>query len=228
MQRPFVTRLVLPLLLCLCGVAQVHAETRYVTDKSEIMMRKGETTKHRIIRALPSGEAVEELAVNEASGYSQIRTEDGTTGYVLTHQLQDEPVARERVAELEARLAQLEAAPDQLATKLADLEAEHKTLLTSHEDLQREKDQLEQELASIRYASENVMRISQERTELRASVANLTGRVADLQQENLGLKNQASQRWFMIGAGAVAGGILLGLILPNLRLRRRKSSWGSL
>lgn len=221
------TRLVV-LLLCLCTAGQALAETRYVTDKSQIMMRRGESTKHKIVRALPSGQAVEELQINKATGYSRIRTEDGATGFVLTRQLQDEPVARDRIAAMEARLAELQQAPDQLAAKLSELQSAHDVLTADHEELEREKERLEQELAAIKHASANVVRITEERSELRKRVADLTRQAADLKQENRDLKSQTNQRWFLIGAGVVAGGILIGLILPHLRFRRRKSSWGSL
>jgi SH3 domain protein len=222
-----VTRILL-LLLCLCGVSQALAETRYVTDKSLIMLRKGESTKHKIIRSLPSGEAVQELSTNESTGYSKVQTEDGETGYVLTRQLQEERVARDRLAEMEARLAELQQEPDQLSSKLSELQEAHETLSTDHEELSREKDQLEQELASIKHASANVVRITEERAELRKQVADLTRQAAELQQENQDLNNQTTQRWFLIGAGVVAGGILIGLLLPHLSLRRRRNPWGSL
>lgn len=217
------------LLLCLCSIGQqALAETRYVTDQAQIMLRKGESTKHKIIRSLPSGQALDELQVNKSTGYSRVRTADGTTGFVLTRQLQDEPVARERLAAMEARLAELQQAPDQLATKLTELQSVHDTLKTTHEELEREKDRIEQELAAIKHASTNVVRITEERSELRKRVADLTRQTADLQQENRDLKNQTTQRWFLIGAAVVVGGILIGVVLPNLRFRRRKSAWGSL
>jgi SH3 domain protein len=221
-----VTRLLI-LLLCLCCISQALAETRYVTDKSSITLRKGESTKHKVIRSLPSGEAVQELEIKESSGYSKIQTEDGTTGYVLTRLLQDEPVARDRMAAMEARLAELEQAPDQLAAKLTELQAAHEKIRVDYHELSGEKQRLEQELASIKHASANVVQITEERSELRKNVADLTRHVANLQQENQDLKNQSTQRWFLIGAGVVTGGILIGLVLPHLRLRRRRSSWGS-
>ncbi|MCG6862607.1 MAG: TIGR04211 family SH3 domain-containing protein [Chromatiaceae bacterium] len=221
------TRLLL-LLLCLCGIGQSLAESRYVTDQSQIMLRKGESTRHKIVRSLPSGMAVEELSTNETTGYSRVRTEDGTTGYVLTHQLQDEPVARDRLAAMEARLAELQQAPDQLAVKLTEIQSAYDKLQIDHDALEGEKERLEQELASIKHASANVVRITQERSELRKQVADLARHAADLQQENRDIKNETTQRWFLIGAGVVTGGVLIGLILPHLRFRRRKSSWGSL
>jgi SH3 domain protein len=227
MQRHFVTRL-LVLLLCICGIGQTLAETRYITDKSRIMLRKGESTKHKIIRTLPSGEAVDELDIDGSTGYSKIQTQDGTVGFVLTRQLQEEPIARDRLAAMEARLAELQQTPDRLPAKLKELESAHAQLQSSNEELQAERDRLQEELATIKHASANVVRITEERSELRKEVTDLTRQVADLQQENRDLSNQSAQRWFLIGAGAVAGGILIGILLPHLRFRRRKSSWGSL
>lgn len=221
------TRLLLLLLGLNCVVAPALAETRFITDQSRIMLRTGESTKHKIIRGLPSGEAVEELSINESTGYSKIQTEDGATGYVLTRLLQDEPAARDRLAEMETRLADLQQAPDQLAAKLTELQAAHEQLQIDHNELAGEKERLEQDLASIKHASANVVQITEERSELRKTVADLTRRAADLQQEIQDLRNQTKQRWFLIGAGVVTGGILIGLILPHLRFRRRRSSWGS-
>jgi len=223
-----VIRIVLLLFSSICAFGQTWAETRYITDQTEITLRRGESTRHKIIRMLPSGTPVEVLATNEGSGYSRVRTDDGTVGYVLARQLLEEPVARDRLATLETKLAELQKAPDQLAAQLSQLRSAHEKLTSEHEDLQRERDQLEEELATIRHASANVMQITQERSDLRKSVADLTRQAAALQQENVDLKNQTTQRWFLIGAGVVSGGILIGLILPHLRFRRRKSSWGSL
>jgi SH3 domain protein len=216
------------MLLCLGAFGQTLAETRYVTDQFEITLRTGESTRHKIIRMLPSGTPVELLGTNPDNGYARVQTEDGTSGYVLERQLLEEPIARERIADLETRLQELQQEPEQLTARLAELQNDHASLRAEHEELQSEKGRLEQELATIRHASANVVRITEERTELRQSVADLTRQVAELQQENRDLGNQTTQRWFLIGAGVVVAGILIGLILPHLRFRRRRSSWGSL
>ena len=206
----------------------VQAAPRYVTDQFEITMRSGESTSHKILRMVPSGERLELLNTNKDSGYAQVRDKEGKVGYVLSRQLVDIPSARDRLERAENRLKELLEEPERLTAKLATLQEQHQTLSDEHKTLQQEKQTLEQELQSINRTAANAIRISNERNELRKQVAELTRLGEDLKQENLELKNASQQKWFLIGAGVIVGGIILGLILPHLRFQRRKSSWGSL
>jgi SH3 domain protein len=205
-----------------------QAETRYVTDRFEVTLRAGESTRYKILRMLPSGTPVEVLSVNRSTNYARVRIQDGTVGFVLIQELQDEPAARDRLAELEERLAALRQNPDALTQELADLQEAHGELRERFATLEREKQLREQELAKIRHASANVLDITNDRERLRLQVAELTRTRAALEQENRDLKNQTNQRWFLIGAGVLVSGVLMGLILPHLRVRRRKTTWGSL
>lgn len=215
-------------LLLLMTTGVLHAETSYVTDQLKITMRSGESTTHKIVRMLPSGYAVEVLETNRASGYSKIRTKDGKTGYVLNRQLMKIPSARERLDAAESRLKELQEEPGLLTTKLMTLQDDHRQLQATHSEVTNERDKLAQELDGVRRTASNAIRISNERNELRKQVATLTRQAEDLKQENRELSNDTAQNWFLIGAGVIVGGIILGLILPHLRLQRRKSSWGSL
>jgi len=221
-----------PLLLGLCAALLTptwgRAETRYVTDQLEITLRAGDSTRYKILKMLPSGTPLEVLGVNKTTKFARVKTEDGTVGFVPEAQLQAEPAARIRAAELEARLAELQQNPDALATRLAKAQSEQAEFKTRYQDLERTKQRLEQDLATLRHASANVLEVTNDRERLRTQVADLTRARAELEQVNRDLENQTNQRWFMIGGGVLAGGILLGLILPRLRLGRRKSAWGSL
>lgn len=208
--------------------AGLHAATRYITDEFKVTMRKGESATHRIIKMLPTGTAVKVLSSNDKTGYSKVRTEDGKTGFVLTHQLVNEPVAREQLTALQERLKELEAKPGELSAKLSALQKEHAALQNAHAEMQKIKQEIEAELEAIKRTSANAVRISNERNDLRSRVAALTRETEDLKQEKRELENGNAQRWFMIGSGVITGGILLGLILPRLRIRRRRDSWGSL
>jgi len=206
----------------------VGAETRYVTDQYDFNLRSGESTRYKILRTLSSGTPLEVLGINTDSGYAKVRTSDGLTGYMLVRYLQQEPGARAQLEGMQQRLTELQQTPDKLATRLGELQREHEALKQKNAALISEKEQVERALAEIRHASANVMRINQERKQLQDQVATLVMQVDGLEQRNLELTNRNKQDWFLIGAGVVVAGILIGLILPNLRLKRRRSTWGSL
>ncbi len=217
--------LLLLISLALAGAA--YGETLYVTDRLKITLRIGESIGHKIVRMLPSGAPVEVISRNPDTGYAKVKAE-GSVGYVLIRQLMDEPSPREQLGELKQRLQELQEAPDQLRGKLASLQADHGALRQAHEELQTLKQQLEQELEGIRNSAANAIRISNERNELRKTVAALTRERENLKQENRDLSNRTAQNWFLIGAGVIIAGIVLGLMLPHLHFRRRKTPWGSL
>ena len=203
------------------------AETRYVTDIAKITLRTGESTSHKILKILDSGTKVEALSDNKETGYTKVRYND-QVGYMLTNKLMDKPSAREQLAALEQEIRELKSDPGELRQKLTDLQQQHRELQVAHEELLAIKQRQEQELQSIQRTASNAIRISNERNELRQQVASLTRAVAELQQQNQDLSNDATRDWFLIGAGVIIAGILIGLILPHLRFQRRRDSWGTL
>lgn len=217
----------LVLIIALAGTSAT-AETAYVTDEFKITLRSGESATHRIVRMLPTGQRLEVLSKNAQTGYSRVKTPGGQEGFVLSRQLVDQPVARDRLAAAEAEVSALKAAPGELRSRLATLTEEHRNLQQEHSSLQRAKTQVDQEFAALQRTASNSVRIANERNELRKRVTTLTREVEDIKQLNRELENKTAQNWFLIGAGVVVGGVILGLILPHLRVRRRKSDWGSL
>jgi len=203
------------------------AETRYVTDQLKITLRTGESSSHRIIRMLPSGMPLEVISSNPETGYSQVRA-GNSEGYVLTRQLLNEPSARDQLDALKARVAALTSAPSKLRQQLDALTAEHQQLTAAHTKLQTEKQTLEQDFAALQRTASSAVQIADERNALRKQVSDLTRQSADLQLRTNELENNNLQEWFLIGAGVLLGGMVLGLLLPNLKLRRRRSNWDSL
>ena len=215
-------------LVLLLGFTHLQAESRYVTDQFKITLRSGESATHKILRMVSSGTELQLLGSNPANGYSKVRLRDGKEGYVLTRQLMKIPSARDRLVTAEKTLAELQEEPGKLTTKLVRLQEAHQKLQVEHKNLIQSKEALDKELESIRRTASNAIRISNERNELRKMVATLTHQVEELKQDNRELSNDSNQEWFLIGAGVIILGIILGLILPHLRFQRRKSSWGSL
>ncbi len=215
------------IILALCTGAAA-AQTQYVTDQLKITLRTGPSTEHRVLHMLSSGTPVEVLDTDDAAGYTYVSTKDGKTGYVLTRLLMNNASARERLVVVESRLAELQQEPGRLTSKLAALQDDHESLQALHRRTESENRSLQKQLEDIRRAANDAINITNERNMLRKRVAALNGQVGELKLENHDLHNQSERKWFLMGAGAIIVGIVLGLILPRLRLRRRRDSWGSL
>lgn len=215
----------LPILLIAVSLP-VCAKTGYISDQLKITMRSGESTTHKVIKMLPSGMQVDVIGQNSKTGYSKIRLPSGSTGYVLTRMVLSERPARERLAEAEEQLQMLRQEPDKLGSQLASLQDSYQSLQRKYDSLALENEQLSNEVDSLRQASAEPMRIARERDEAVEKNRQLNDKMATLKLSNQRLIDKTEQNWFMIGAAAIVVGILLGIILPRLRVRRRRSEWG--
>lgn len=217
------TFLALAIFFSVVSIAQ--AETMYIEDQLKLPMRKGQSTSHAIVRMLPSGMKVEVLERNKETGYAHIRTPAGTEGWVLSRYLMKTRAARERLKEAEAKLAALEREKAGFDAKLNALSVEKEKLENESARLRVENSKLAQELNHIRRTSANAVAIAEENKTLKGRLAVTKQELDSLRQETNELKSGVAQQWFMLGGGAILLGIILGLILPNLRMRRR-SRWG--
>ena len=215
------------LALVLGLVSTAMAETRYVSDQLEIQMRTGKGTQFRILRMLPSGTALEILDVDQENGYSRVRTPSGVEGWVLSRFLMQGRAARDQLADAEKKLARLELENRKLSASLEDLQKTKGSIDTEREQLVKENRKLSQELEEIRRAASSALAIDAENKELKSRIVAYERQAQSLQQENEGLKDRTARDWFMVGAGVVVLGMIIGLIIPRIRWRK-KSSWDSL
>ena len=203
---------------------QALAESRYVSDTLEITMRSGKGTSFGITRMLRSGTKLEVLDEDKKTGYTKVRTKTGKEGWVLTRFLMKTPAARDRLATAEKRLAELELENRKLETSMAGLKEEKVTLSKNLGSLDSESRKVSQELAEIRRTASSALAIDSENKELKSRVVSLERQLQTMQQENEGLKDRTARDWFMVGAAVVLLGIIVGLIIPRIRWRK-KSSW---
>jgi SH3 domain protein len=202
-----------------------QAQTRYVTDRTIVELRRGPSTEYLILRNLEAGERVEVLEENGEQGYSRVRVADqGTEGWILTRFLMAEPIARERLAVAERNLATarervgtLEAQNQELARDLAALRTELDEARANHGTASRE-------LADIRTAAANVVDIRDQNTRLQQRLVQRDQEVERLTADNARLGGRNSQNWFVVGAGVLLAGIIVGLVAPTLR-RKKRSDW---
>lgn len=203
------------------------AEVRYVQDQLEITMRTGESTRNSIIRMLASGDRVNLLETNPDSGYSKIRTNDGTEGWVLTRFLMPEPAARQQNSSLRVQAATLREEQGRLETELEGVRSENETLRSQLSDMEERYRQASRELTEIRRAAADVLAVNENNKQLSQQIIDVRQELDAMNAEAELMRSNTTRSWFMTGAGVAFGGLLLGLLIPRLRWRKN-SSWGSL
>ena len=202
-----------------------QAQTRYVTDRTIVELRRGPSTEYLILRNLEAGERVEVLEQNEAEGYTRVRVADqGTEGWILTRFLTAEPIARDRLAAAERNLAAARDRVTSLETQTAELSRDLAATRTELAQTRTTHATVSQELTSIRTASANVVEIRDQNTSLQQRLVQRDREVEQLTAENVRLAARSNQNWFVVGAAVLLGGMVIGLIAPSLR-RKRRSDW---
>lgn len=212
--------ILLALICALLAAAPAAAQTRYVTDQLEITLRAGAGTDYRILAMLPSGEPLQVL--ERAGDWTRVRAGEAGQGWVLSRYLADTPPARAELArlrgELERAVERAETTAGELAAARTQLAEQDQTLT----EQQARQAQMEQRLAQ---ASEGLAMADANAT-LTAQVTAQQEQIEALQHEREARQAREARQWFLIGAGVLGAGILLGLVLPRLRWRRKRDDWG--
>ena len=205
----------------LIAQAAVAGPTRYVSDQLQITMRAGPGNQYKITKLLDSGTPLDVQQVGE-DGWTLVRNQAGDEGWVLTRYLMDSPSARDQLQRTKANLAKLREETQQKSQSLGNVKQQSQSLQSQLDKTEAENAKLKQQLEEAAKG----LHMAQENQDLKKQVIDLKRLVEDKKQELNSLKSRSDQRWFMVGALVLFGGIILGLILPRLRPRRR-SGWGS-
>ena len=210
--------------ICLAGLfaaTVASAESAWVSDQFEITLRSGPSASNTIDRVLRSGTRLEVLERVAETGYTRVRTNRGTEGWVLTRYLMNEASAREQLATLTGQLTSANSKGSSLSAQLDAIKGEYDSATRSIASTEAENERLEQELGEIKRTAANVLSINNQNKDLREQLAAAEIRAAALEQQNRELGSQTTRYWFMTGALVLVVGMILGLWLPRIRWTRR-------
>ena len=198
-----------------------EAQEAWVSDQFEVTLRTGPSTSNAIRLSISSGTHLEVLDRDAESGYTQVRTDGGTEGWVLTRYLMNEPSAREQLQRLSGQLSSETERGSSLTAQLDAIRGEYSDAEEQIATLQREKDALSGELAEIQRTAANVLAIDRQNNELQEKLTNAEIEIDGLNEEIRTLSGQSNRKWFITGAGVILLGVVLGLWLPRMRWQKR-------
>ncbi len=209
--------------LLLLAAAPAPAETLYISDELTVPLRSGPSGGHRILhRGLPSGTRLESLAVDEAAGFTQIRTERGTEGWIRTQYLVREPIAKLRLAaaQTEANRARRELASAR--ERISELTNSNQQQSSANNRGQARIAALEEELAELKRISADAIETHENNLQLTEANERLRDELDDLAEANVRLEDNAWNQALMIGAGLIFLGLIAGVLI---KARPQRSAW---
>jgi SH3 domain protein len=199
------------------------ADTAWISDVFFVPLRSGPSDNNRIVhRGLPSGTVLEVLQEDADSGYTRVRTPGGLDGWISSQYVVREPIAAVALDAANKRIEALERQLSQRGQTLTELRSSSSEASSTNQELTAQVAQLEGELAELKRISTDAIGVHARNEELTTLNARLRTEVDRLSEETQILANNLEQRWMLIGAGLVFGGLLAGLVL---KARPRRSGW---
>jgi len=197
-------------------------ESIYVSDHLVITVRAGKGSQFQIIKTLPSGEKLEILQETD-EGYTFIRSEDGTEGWVRTQYLSKEPIAKVTLLATQAKLKKITEQNKQLKTELTSLRQSSGALEKEHQTLSSESSSLQTEIAALKDIAAHPIQLDNENRKLQQANVTLEKELQLISQENQILKDRSRREAFIAGALVLLGGLILGLVIPKIRWKKRNN-----
>ncbi|MBM7455374.1 SH3 domain protein [Oceanisphaera litoralis] len=197
------SKLLVALLCYLPWLGVAEAANRYISDNVYTYLHSGPSNQFRIIGTVNAGEPVEQLNSDAETKYVQIRDADGRTGWVNGDFVQTEESFRSRLPLLEEELT---------STKqlLASVDERHEL------DMQDKTSRLQQQEQELSQVHEQLNELRQQHARLESENQRLTSLMDD--------KEHKMRLDWLLNGGLVAGaGVLFGILLPMIPLRRRRN-----
>jgi SH3 domain protein len=219
------------ILICILALVvslQAKAETLYIKDIVYVPIRSGPSSNHRILhKGLRSGTQLEFISTDEEENWYEVKTQGGIQGWIPKQYLSQTPTAQLKLNQVSKELAK----KNTLLKKLRQEVTEKQNQLSSTErklkNTDSEKTNAQTELAKIRKISSGSIELDRKYRKLLEEHEILLTRNDALNAENSRLKTDQRFSYMFYGAALIVAGMLLAVIIPRLRPKKRNSEWAS-
>lgn len=193
-------------LLCLFFTSTSFAATQYVSDDLTIFMHSGPSLEYRIIGSIQVGTTVQTLKYDKETKFMQVKADNGRIGWVKANEIQKTPPAKSLLPEIQKTL---QASQD----KLKNININNAKSLSDKEQAILDKDNL-------------IAHLESEKKDLRDSIVDLETRNMQLDLLQDTKDERVKMEWLMYGGSVLFFGMVIGLIIPLLpRRKKRTDNW---
>lgn len=200
-------------------------QPRYVSDVLYVPLRSGNSNQHRIVhKGLKSGSAI--TLLEEADGWSRVRTSRNLEGWIQTRYLLKKPTASLKLVRANKKIDQLTSKAGPIGEKLLDAENQIQQLESAVQTLEREKNRQGKEFDRVKGLSGDQIRLDRDNKALHQSNEELRNELDTVKAENTRLSTKLLSNDIMYGAIAVLLGLIATLVTQHLTRSRKRTEWG--
>lgn len=210
--------LLIPLTFLICTTTATATATDLYTvvTNSEVPVRDGQGTKHKILTLLQNEETVTTL--EDAGAWIKIRTATGSEGWMLKQYLSNTP----SIDDAFTLPTKNDQTSEQPAPPAKPIPLSEQKIHTSQSEVQVPPKKTELLPSEITYPLPTEQTLNEPATEANESTEELRNKLAAVTRENKELRENERIKWFLAGGGVLVCGWLVGLI--TCRSRKRKPS----
>lgn len=181
------------------------AADKYVTEDMDIYLRRGPSANYGFSGSVKAGQKVTFLEKSDDGKYTRVQINNGKIAWIESNKLNDEPSYRERLPELEAKLAEYQ-------DKVNNVDEHQRIIVNEYEQKLQSAEKLIETLQNKNADFEK--KVKQQKTQIDSMLNQVDDKRVDL-----------ILTWFTYGGLVAGGGLILGLILPFIMPRRKKDRW---
>ncbi len=226
LQRFLSASLTLGLLLSSLIPASALAADRWVSDVLYVPLRSGKGNQFRIVnRGLKTGTPLTLIEEDAEGDWTLVETEKGEQGWVRSQYLINVPTAGIKLSKASTKITDLDNLRKQLQAQVKKLTDENRQLNKQLDNVSDTRSKLDKELNTIKQVSASANNLHERHQTLMEEHQLIQTKLDVVKAENSHLKADARNTFFLYGALAVGLGVLITLIVPNLRRRKGYSEW---
>jgi SH3 domain protein len=197
----------------------VCAETMYVTDVIRLTLRTGQSTEHKIIAVIESGQKVEVLESGEE--WSSVRLADGKEGWVLSRYLTPHETYNVRLKRLEDKHKNLMTQAASLLEENTKLNSDNKKLKAAFEENKKALNKIQSDFDSLKSESAEFIKLKTKYEKTSKELDEKSQHLTELEEQVSRLQLYHYIKWFLVGAGVLLVGFIIGF---SAKRQRRRSS----
>lgn len=195
----------------------------YVSDQVEIPAREEGNSRSKIVKMLPSGEALELLESTE-SGWTKIKTNAGDIGWIGSRYLMNNKAARTQLEKISNQYNSQVIIYKQQTIQLKAIEKQLSEAQKQYKILLVDKSKITAKVEHIEQTYKNSLEIEHENQQLNSKILQLTGENKLLKSNSFVEQDRRARNSFIVGALVLLFGGILGFIIRALFASKKVSS----